>query len=570
MQGYRKRKKQSNGRVLLVVGLLFLLIVLSVVFWAIRYAPSKEMLGLSEFYQIKGNEAVLFINDEKIDRKEYAPAIVKDGEYYLQVNTLKNRIDRGYVYDSTENILRYATENSVINVNLGDDFYTVGRNSEKMPHKILQSDGDAVYVSLDFVRKQTDIQVLKAKKPNRLLVYKAGYKRSVAKITKNTEIRRFGGPKSKILKEASEDETVDIIESYGSWTKVLTKDGVMGCIKSKALDPAKNVKVKSVLPKRTYQHIKMDEKVNLLWHQVTNKTANASIGNVLAKVKGINVISPTWFTLSDNKGGLTDVASLDYVRTCHNAGIQVWGLVSNLSQVNVDTASVLNVTSARDNLVNNLIGKAIAYDLDGINIDLEAIPKSAEDGYTQFIRELSIKCENNDLVLSVDNYSPTASSAHYNRDIQADYADYCIVMAYDEHYAGSEEAGSNASISFVKEAVEKTLKEVPADQVILGMPFYSRIWKSGKDGMKTETVSMLNNQKVLNDHKAEANWDEGVGQNYAEFTENDILWQFWLEDSKSLALKLNVMRDNQLAGGAFWKEGQESQDVWDVIETYMK
>ena len=458
----------------------------------------------------------------------------------------------------------------MINVNLGDDFYTEGRNSENLKHKILVSDGDAVYVSLEFIKKYSDIKTIAAKKPYRLVVYKAGFKRETAKLSKDTAIRRFGGPKSKVLKEASKDEAVDVVESYGSWTKILTKDGVIGCVKTSTLEDNKKVKVKAVLPKRTYHHIKLNEKVNLLWHQVTNRTANAGIANVLAKAKGINVISPTWFTLSDNKGGITDIASLDYVRTCHDRGLQVWGLVSNLSHADVDTATVLNVTSSRDNLVNNLIGKAIAYNLDGINVDLESIPTKAEDGYTQFIRELSIKCEKNDLVLSVDNYSPTASSAHYNRDIQADYADYCIVMAYDEHYAGSQEAGSNASISFVTNAVKNTLKEVPADQVILGMPFYSRLWKTSKAGLKTETVSMINNQKVLEDHKAEATWNETVGQNYAEFTEKDVLWQFWLEDTKSLALKLGVMRDQNLAGGAFWKEGQESQSVWDVIETYMK
>ena len=570
MRGNRKVKKQNDRRIIGLLGLLLVLIVLTVIFWAIRYAPSNEKLDLNTFYKVKGEQAVLFINDKQVEQKEYAPALVRDGEYYIRVKTLKERIDRGYVYDATENILRYATEDAVINVNLGDDFYTEGRNSENLKHKILVSDGDAVYVSLEFIKKYSDIKTIAAKKPYRLVVYKAGFKRETAKLSKDTAIRRFGGPKSKVLKEASKDEAVDVVESYGSWTKILTKDGVIGCVKTSTLEDNKKVKVKAVLPKRTYHHIKLNEKVNLLWHQVTNRTANAGIANVLAKAKGINVISPTWFTLSDNKGGITDIASLDYVRTCHDRGLQVWGLVSNLSHADVDTATVLNVTSSRDNLVNNLIGKAIAYNLDGINVDLESIPTKAEDGYTQFIRELSIKCEKNDLVLSVDNYSPTASSAHYNRDIQADYADYCIVMAYDEHYAGSQEAGSNASISFVTNAVKNTLKEVPADQVILGMPFYSRLWKTSKAGLKTETVSMINNQKVLEDHKAEATWNETVGQNYAEFTEKDVLWQFWLEDTKSLALKLGVMRDQNLAGGAFWKEGQESQSVWDVIETYMK
>ena len=237
-------------------------------------------------------------------------------------------------------------------------------------------------------------------------------------------------------------------------------------------------KTKKQLAARKYNHIRMKGSVNLVWHQVTNRTANAGIDQVLTDDTGINVVSPTWFRIADNDGGLSDIGSLDYVKKCHDKGVQVWALFSNFENKGVDTTMVLDYTSSRDNLVNNMIAKAIAYNLDGINVDFEQVSTDAKDGYVEFIKELSIKCENNDIILSVDNYSPTASSLHYNRKVQAQYADYLIVMAYDEHYAGGGQAGSNASISFVKKAVSESLKEVPKNQLILGMPFYSRIWKN--------------------------------------------------------------------------------------------
>ena len=224
------------------------------------------------------------------------------------------------------------------------------------------------------------------------------------------------------------------------------------------------------------------------WHQVTVPEANSSIASVLQNSKGLNVISPTWFYLNDNDGNIANLASADYVKYCHDQDVEVWGLVSNLENSQVSTTEVLTHTSKRENLENQIIAAAIEYDLDGINLDFEALSNEAGDAYVQFIRELSIKCENNDLVLSVDNYVPSSYTEFYNRAEQAVFADYVIIMAYDEHYSGSEDIGSVSSIGFVQNGVKDTLKEVPPEQTILAVPFYSRIWeltpKAGSGGRR--------------------------------------------------------------------------------------
>ena len=301
-------------------------------------------------------------------------------------------------------------------------------------------------------------------------------------------------------------------------------------------------------------------------------TSQAANGNVSKMVAGtdLNVISPTWFSLSDNQGNIRSLASSDYVTYCHENNIQVWGLVSNLENKNVDTTTVLNTTSYRDNLVNNLITQAISYNLDGINVDMEALSIAAKDGYIEFIRELSIKCEKNDIILSVDNYVPTDSTAFYNRSVQADYADYIAVMAYDEHYAGGDEAGSVASIGFVEKGVSDTLDEVPAEQIILGMPFYARVWASSETGITSSAYGMEDMQAFLQRNQATSTWSEEDGQYYAEFTEKGTTYMAWIEDATSLSKKLDVMKENKLAGAAFWKLGFESKDVWQTIENYFK
>lgn len=561
-------KKNKPVSMKLAFAVIIALAVISIVIVYIRnYMPTSEHMNLSDFYGVSGDEMVTFFNGEEVEG-DIPASIYDNGTYYLKLSFVKDDLDDGYVYDDTEDILRYTTDSDVYSVNLNESTYQNGRNSTDMNAPIVIEDNGTQYLSIDYVHLFSDFKSRDYDSPRRLILEKAGYKRKTATLLKDTAIRKNGGPKSLILKDAGKDDKVTVEENYGSWSKVLTSDGVIGCVKNSTLSATKETKTKKSLPKRTYSHIKMDKSVNLLWHQVTNRTANSSISSVLNKAEGINVISPTWFKVSDNEGGLSDIASQSYVDECHNMGVEVWALFSNFEN-DIDSTSLLNTTSSRDNLINNIIGKAIAYNLDGINIDFEALSSDAADGYAEFIRELSIKCENNDIVLSVDNYPPTESSKFYNRSLQADYADYSIVMAYDEHYSGSEEAGSNSSLPFVKQAVADTLEEVPANQLILGLPFYSRIWVSDGNSLSNRSIGMNSIDDWLSEHNAEETWNDELGQNYAEYTEDNKTYMLWIEDEKSLAEKLNVMKSNGLAGGAFWKEGFEDADVWNLISKYM-
>ena len=324
------------------------------------------------------------------------------------------------------------------------------------------------------------------------------------------------------------------------------------------------------------------------WHQVTSNSANNTIGDVLRRSKGLNVISPTWFYLNDDYGNVYSLASRDYVDYCHQNGVEVWALVNNIENQNVNTGEVLAYTSRRENLINNLISAAIQYGFDGINVDLESIsPESGED-YIQFIRELSLKCANNGLVLSVDNYVPTDYTSFYDRAEQALFADYIVIMGYDEHHAQSEQAGSVASLGFVTDGVTNTLKEVPADQIILGMPFYSRVWSltpitdegttvDGSDSsanyetfnLSCYSAGMNEISNLIRANGAETVWLEEEGQNFVEYINNGVTYRIWIEDAASLEKKLQVMQANGLAGGAFWKLGLESSAVWDTIIKYI-
>ena len=572
--------------VLIIVVILFMLLGKLIE----KYTPSKEQQDLTEYYQISSNEDVAIIfNNELLE--VHGRRI--DGHVYLDFNTVHDMINSRFFWDSNENKLLYTTATDLIVAEAESSSYLVTKDSHSLDHTIVKVDANSAYIAIDFVKLYSDFAYEVFDSPNRVVITTEWGKYTVASAKKSTELRCLGGIKSPILADIEKGTTLNVLKPDETWTKVSTTDGIIGYVKSKALGSTSEETRSSDYVAEEFTHIKKDFKINLGWHQVTNSSAKSNIANILQSTKGINVISPTWFYLKDTAGNIGSLASSDYVNFCHQNGIEVWALVSNFGAKdqgleNPSLTEVLTYSSRRENLINNLISAAIQYNLDGINVDFESVDPVVGDAYIQFIRELSLKCANNGIVLSVDNYSPTAYTAFYNRAEQAVFADYIILMAYDEHYAGSEEAGSVASIGFVTDGVTNTLKEVPADQLIMGMPFYTRVWSETPitDGSSEESTeespdsytlyelgcysaSMNEVQNLINANGAIPVWSEECKQYYVEYVNGGVTYKIWVEDATSLEEKLKVMQTYQLAGGAFWKLGLENSTVWDTIIKYI-
>lgn len=569
---------------------LILVVVLFMVLGNIieKYTPTDERQDLSIHYNLTSEQDVAIIyNNELIESK----AILYDGVVYLGIDTVKNYINDRFYWDTNENILRYTTSADLISVPAESTSYTITKASHSADHILVKIDAETAYVAIDFVKTYSDFTYEFFQEPNRVVITTAWGDYSCTTAKKDTELRVLGGIKSPILDELTKGEELTILEEMETWTKVITTDGIIGYTKAKNLGNVSTKTITSEYVPEEFTHIKKNFEINMAWHQVFNRSANSNVSSVLQSTKGINVISPTWFYLKDNNGGVGSLASSDYVNYCHQQGVEVWALVSNFGAEdqgleNPDLVTVLTRTSNRDNLVNNLISYAIQYNLDGINIDFESVDPAVGDSYIQFIRELSLKCANNGLVLSVDNYVPTAYTAFYNRAEQALFADYVAIMAYDEHYAGSE-PGSVASIGWVTEGIQNTLKEVPADQIILGMPFYARVWSltpseggntTSEDGTSDSytnydiscySASMGEQKNLINVNGVTPVWSEEAGQYYAEYTNGNSIYKIWMEDAASIEAKLKVMDSFGLAGGAFWKLGLEQSSVWDTIIKYI-
>lgn len=306
----------------------------------------------------------------------------------------------------------------------------------------------------------------------------------------------------------------------------------------------------------------------MTWHQITNTDANAYLGDMTANVSGLNVISPTWFYIQDTAGNLGDLSSADYVAQAHKKGLKVWGLVDNFT-AEISTTETLSQLSSRQNIIQYLIQRAAEIGMDGINVDFETLSEDAGPHFLEFLRELSIECHKNNLVLSVDNPVPEDFTSHYDRREQGLVVDYVVIMGYDEHYVGSE-AGSVASLPWVEQGVEDTLKEVPAQRTVLAVPFYTRLWKTTGGAVTSEAIGMSETQRILTENQVEPVWDGSVGQNYAEFEKDNTTYQIWIEDAQSLAEKVKLIPKYDLAGVAQWRLGFESSDIWSTISENLK
>lgn len=532
-----------------------------------KYTPTKEVMDAKEYFQITSDDEIaIIVQDELVAAK----GLKSDDQIYLDVQLVSSYLNERFYWDSKENILVYTTPTDILQIPADSNEYTISGSKEKESYNVVKTSSSATYIAADFVKKYTDMDITLLENPNRVVITNDFTNIQQANVKSSDSIRYQGGVKSPILTSAPKGSTVTVLEAMDSWTKVLSADGYIGYIPNKSLGETTQVAMDRDFTPPEYTSIKKDYKINLVWHQITSEDANYNLSSDIANMTGVNTISPTWFSISDNEGNISSLASESYVATAHESNLEVWALVDNFSE-SIDTAAVLNTTSSRTTLSDKLIAAALEYKLDGINIDFETIPENAAAGYIQFIREMSVKCRKNNLVLSTDVPVPMPYTAHYNRREQGVVADYVIMMGYDEHYDGSE-AGSVASLSFEKDGIENSLAEgVPADKLISAIPFYTRLWTTASDGTVTSSaLGMDSADQILTDYNVESNWSEETSQDYAEFEDgNGAKCQIWLENETSIEEKMKLIEQNNLGGVAAWKLGLERSSIWEVISKYV-
>lgn len=536
--------------VIAVAVLVILVAILGIVTHVVmKYIPSSEKMDLNEYYgEMADGEIALVIGTEKLEER----GLVDGDRVYLPLDVVNTYLNQRYYWDSANQQILYATPSELTSVSA----------SSEAGDKVWVKD-DKVYLNLTYVQEFTDLDAYITKDPYRIAIqYKFKNVKTVT-VKKNTSIRYRGGIKSAILTSVKKGTKLRLIEELENWDQVATDDGYIGYIDKKKVGEAEKTKFERSFKKEEYSYLTMDSKINMVWHQVTSTDANAYFADATANMTGVNVISPTWFYLTDTSGNIASIASADYVSQAHEKGLQVWGLIDNFTQ-EVSTTETLSSTAARQNIISQLIQAAQDVGMDGINVDFESLSEDVGTHFLEFLRELSIECHKNNLVLSVDNPVPEDFTSHYDRAEQGRVVDYVIIMGYDEHYVGSE-AGSVASLPWVEQGIQDTLDEVPAERVINAIPFYTRLWRTTGGNVTSEAIGMDQAQQTIADNNVETYWDKTTSQNYGKYDIDNSTYQIWLEDAQSVAEKVKLVSKYDLAGVSAWKLGFENNGIWQVI-----
>lgn len=534
-----------------------------------KYSYSKDRADLNAYFGVStADEAAIVLQDELIEEK----AKIVDGVCYLDLASVHKYLNDRFYVDAGEGLLLYTLPTDMVRNEIGTAQMETADTATELSYIPAIWEGETLYLALDYVKQYTNFDYTYFENPGRIQLDTEWPEEQIATIQKDTSVRVLGGVKSEILEDVAQGDTVTVLEQMETWSKVKTADSVIGYVENKRLS---ELQTSQPIPVTDYEDpeytsLTKDYKINLGWHVVAGVAGNDTLDSVLAQAKDLNVISPTWFKLSDNEGHFTSFASASYVQKAHDRGLEVWALVENIEyKDSISMYEILSSTTTRQTLIDGLVNEVLAYDIDGINIDFEQISSDTGEHFVEFIRELSIACRQNGIVLSIDNYVPMDYTDHYDREEQGIVADYVIIMGYDEHYAGSSEAGSVASIDYVENGISNTVSEVPAGKVINAIPFYTRIWETSGGEVSSQAVGMEMAEEYVSTHGMTTEWDETTCQNYAELQTDASLYQIWLEDEDSISVKLNIMEKYGIGGVAAWRLGFEKAEVWDVISDYV-
>lgn len=604
--GKRSSRARRRRRNAVIRWLIFIILILAVIggilVWK-RYGASNEKANLEQYYGIDQEDEIAVVVNEEVVREDDeassgntepapAPGKVYDGQYYIEYSVVRERINKRFYWDPNENILLYTLPDGNVSAEVGSSEYTDITEKKSVDYTILKTEGRTAYIALPFIQEYTNMEyeVYDDPGPSRVVITSVWGEIQTAEIKRDTQVRYQGGVKSPILTEISGNSKVVVLEDENDWMKVGTEDGFIGYVKTNTLKNITTETRSREFEEPVYTNISKDYTINMAWHNVSNSDANSYILETIAGTKGLTTIAPTWFSLSDTEGNVSSLADPDYVNYAHQSNLEVWAVLRDFhGGINSydETYEVLSYTSKRTKIINQVIAEAIQNGIDGINLDFELVSAECGEHYIQFVRELSVRCRQNGLVFSVDNYVPQPYNEHYDIKEQGNVADYVVIMGYDEHTDGSYEAGSVASIGYLENGITDALKSVSADKLIAGVPFFTRLWfetpktqeelsqEAGTeaanypDKVSCSAYSMDEAAQVVKDAGAQAQWDEETGQNYAEWEADGGTYKIWLEDNRSLEEKLKVIKSNNLAGVAEWSLGMESSSVWDLILQYV-
>mgnify|MGYP000408952662 FL=1 len=588
----RNRKKNNRQAAGIIAAVIIVCVLVAggigLVTLIDKYTPNKTRITFEDYYIQHGfavgnddeqengaQEAFVLLNGEQTDAKAYCFGDV----WYFKKDFIDENLNHRFYFDVANDELIYTTPTKIVTIPFESQAYYVGDKVKKEHYVVARRVDEDIYIAADFIKERADFIYEVRNEPYRMLVTTVYGTSEYVHIADEGTVRTGASIKDEILAIGDAGASWSVAGEDGDWTELVTDDDIRGYIRTKELGEKYTVTTSNDYQAPMYTSVSRKDKVNMVWHAVYDMNDNDKIYGLLDATEGVNVVSPTWYQLSDSTGGFNSFAQQEYVDYIHETGRQIWPLWSDFTSVSAENGwseyELFAVTQNRRALIASMMDEVKAYGYDGINIDFEKVSSDNGIHFVQFLRELSIECRNAGVVLSVDNYVPMPHSAHYDRAEQGAIVDYVIVMGYDEHYGGGSEAGSVASLDFVKNGIVNTLESVPAQKLINALPFYTRMWdeyvdENGQQVLNSKAYTMRGAFDRVEELGLVTNWSDSVGQYVAEGDVEGHHYSVWLEDARSIEEKMKIVAEYDLAGVSAWSLGGEYPQVWEVITRYNK
>lgn len=538
----------------------FFIIILAIVLiagGAFIFLNSRGSKDLSDKY----SEFSFICEGDDVDKKDFAKI---DGQYYLSLDFIKDKIDENVNYDKNENVVIFTNEKGTRRYTLDEKEGLFNSKKIELRDPVIEKDGKIMVPIEGFIYDYpVNFRFIKDKKLLLMDYNNAEY--AVGKPSGNgVNIREKDSKSSAIVKSVNKEDELYVYGEIGDFYKVREKDGYAGYIKKNLLDvefPKDRFKIEKKKSEK-----EAEKPLNLTWDYTYGPHKQTDI-NLITDIKGLDVIVPTWFSISNNNGDMIDRGAKEYVTKYNNLGIDVWGYLDNSFKSEI-THEVLLSSKKREKVISKTMELLEKYDLKGINVDFEHTNIEDRDLITQFVRELSAQAKTEDKVVSVDvtpQITNNVEKEPYDRKSLADVCDYVMVMAYDQHWASSQKAGSVAEYKWVESNINMLFKSIPKEKLVLGIPFYSRLWTEQNGNVKSSTMTMGQINNLLKTKDLIPTWDEVAKQDYVEYTEGNKTNKMWIEDSQSIKWKVSLVNKYNLAGVGSWRKGFETQDAWDTI-----
>ena len=514
----------------------------------------------------------LVINNNNVTSDLRNEIIQEDGIIYLSEDDIANFFDK-YIYLEEENnkiittynkkIAEVSLEENVININ--------GADKTTSAHAIERN--GVIYIPISEMTEVYDIEIGNIEETKVITMDSLDEEQKKAVVTSNLAVKSSTRFIAKTVDRIEKGDSVVVISSDGKYSRIRTENGKIGYIKTNKLANEYTVREDMAEQKQ------IEGKVNMTWDYYSE--VGSAPDRTGTTIEGVNVVSPSFFYIDENGAFRENVGESGqaYIEWAHGNGYKVWPMFSNAPAANESleiTSEIMNSYENRKQLIEEIVDACVAYDLDGINIDFENMKQEDIDLYSRFIIELTPRLNEIGMVVSVDVTAPDGGetwSMCFDRNVIGDVADYIIFMAYDQNGISSTTAGTTAGYNWIELNLVKFLQteEIDSDKLILGIPFYTRIWTVDANGdvVRNPTVNMEDIEDVIPDG-VQKTWDDELKQYYVEYQDGEYTRKMWIEDVESLKAKVSLVNENNLAGVASWQYGMETEDVWPMLEEELK